>query len=40
MEYASGGHLLAHVLARGRLDEAEARWFFQQLVLGVDYVHR
>lgn len=24
----------------GRLKEAEARWYFQQLILAVDYLHK
>uniref|UniRef100_A0A383W2H5 Protein kinase domain-containing protein n=1 Tax=Tetradesmus obliquus TaxID=3088 RepID=A0A383W2H5_TETOB len=40
MEYASGGSLFQYVQRQGRLKEAVARWFFQQLVVGVDYCHR
>ena len=40
MEFASGGDMFQYVKARGGLDEADARWFFQQLVIGLDYCHR
>ena len=40
MDYASGGSLLEYVQQRRRLREPVARWFFQQLVLAVDYCHR
>ncbi|GBF97986.1 sulfur stress regulator [Raphidocelis subcapitata] len=40
MEYATGGTLFAYLQRAGRLHEPVARWFFQQLVVGVDYVHR
>ena len=40
MEYAAGGDLFKHVATRRSLPEEEARWFFQQLLVGVDYCHR
>ena len=40
MEYAAGGDMFQYVKARGGLDEADARWFFQQLIIGLDYCHR
>eukprot|EP00879_Flechtneria_rotunda_P000411 GHRR01000505.1.p1 GENE.GHRR01000505.1~~GHRR01000505.1.p1 ORF type:complete len:321 (+),score=76.98 GHRR01000505.1:171-1133(+) len=40
MDYASGGSLFHYVQSRNRLREPLARWFFQQLVLAVDYCHR
>ncbi|KAL3134245.1 Serine/threonine-protein kinase srk2h [Trebouxia sp. C0009 RCD-2024] len=40
MEYAAGGDMFEHVVRKGYLQESEARWFFQQLLVGVDYVHR
>lgn len=40
MDYANGGSLFEYVQARNRLPEALARWFFQQLVLAVDYCHK
>jgi serine/threonine protein kinase len=39
-EYATGGSLFAYVHKQGLLKEAVARWFFQQLVVGIDYCHR
>jgi hypothetical protein len=38
-DYCSAGGLLGYVKQRGALSEPFARWFFQQLVLGVDYCH-
>ena len=40
MEYAAGGDMFEHVVKKGGLKESEARWFFQQLIVGVDYIHR
>jgi serine/threonine-protein kinase SRK2 len=40
LEYVPGGDMFAYVVSRRGLAEAEARWFFQQLVLGMDYCHR
>lgn len=41
MELASGGDLFALVAASGRgLPEADARWYFQQIVCALDYCHR
>lgn len=40
MEYVSGGTLFDYVSGKGGLTEAEARWFFQQLLIGLDYCHR
>ena len=40
MEYVPNGDMFAHVVSKRGLPEAEARWFFQQLVLGMDYCHR
>jgi serine/threonine-protein kinase SRK2 len=40
MEYASGGDMFDYVLKRGGLCEDEARWFFQQLIVATDFVHR
>eukprot|EP00887_Chlorella_sp_A99_P000368 scaffold13.g368.t1 len=39
MEYAPGGDLWSYVVARQRLSEEEARWFFSQLLVAVDYCH-
>ncbi|PSC74454.1 sulfur stress regulator [Micractinium conductrix] len=40
MEYAAGGDLFHFVAARHGLPEEEARWFFQQLMIALDYCHR
>ncbi len=40
MEYASGGSLFNYVKRHGYLQEPAARWFFQQLILGIDYCHK
>lgn len=42
MDCANGGDLHAYITRRPamRLREDEARWFFQQLVVGLDYCHR
>ena len=40
MEYAPGGDLFNRVRCSGGLCEPDARWFFQQIILAVDYCHR
>lgn len=40
MDYASGGSLFSYLQQRQRLKEPLARWFFQQLLLAVDYCHK
>jgi len=40
MEYANGGSLFNMVRTHKRLKESIARWFFQQLILAVDYTHK
>lgn len=40
MEYVSGGDLFNYVVKRKGLSEQDARWFFQQLILGMDYCHK
>ncbi|KAJ4902815.1 Serine/threonine-protein kinase SRK2J [Raphanus sativus] len=39
MEYAAGGELFDRISSAGRFSEAEARYFFQQLICGVHYLH-
>ncbi|OAY33350.1 serine/threonine-protein kinase SRK2A [Manihot esculenta] len=39
MEYAAGGELFDRICSAGRFSEDEARYFFQQLISGVDYCH-
>jgi len=40
MEYASGGDLFRYIVQNDSLPEKTARWFFQQLIIAVDYCHR
>ncbi|KAK9834462.1 hypothetical protein WJX74_002218 [Apatococcus lobatus] len=43
MEYARGGDLFTYTLSHqpsGRLSEQQARWIFQQLMIGLDYCHQ
>jgi len=40
LEYADQGDLFSYVKSKGGLDEDTARWFFQQLMLSVDFCHR
>jgi len=40
MEYVSGGELFDYIVKKGKLTEAEARTFFQQIISSVDYCHR
>lgn len=39
MEYVSSGELFFHLIDKGKLDEDEARRFFQQIISGVEYCH-
>lgn len=40
MEYAPGGDMFEYVVKQNGLDENSARWFFQQLVVAMDYCHK
>lgn len=40
MEFAPGGDMFEYVVKKNGLKEEEARWFFQQLIVGMDYCHR
>lgn len=40
MEFAPGGDMFEYVVKKNGLKEEEARWFFQQLIVGLDYCHR
>ncbi|KAK1386715.1 Non-specific serine/threonine protein kinase [Heracleum sosnowskyi] len=39
MEYMDSGELFDHITENGRLPEAEARYFFQQIISGVESCH-
>ncbi|MBW0542968.1 hypothetical protein O181_082683, partial [Austropuccinia psidii MF-1] len=40
MEYVEGGELFEYLALRGRFQEREALYYFQQIIWGVDYCHR
>lgn len=40
MEYVAGGELFEYIVKKGKLQEHEARRFFQQIISGLDYCHR
>ncbi len=40
MEYATDGDMFQLVVRRRGLLEKDARWYFQQLIIAVDYCHR
>ena len=40
MEYASGGELFDYIVANTRLKEKEACKYFQQIIQGVEYLHK
>ena len=40
MEYASGGELFDYIVKRKRLQEEEACRFTQQIISGVEYIHK
>ena len=40
MEYAAGGDMFQLVVRQRGLPESDARWFFQQLIIAIDYCHR
>ncbi|KAI3871081.1 hypothetical protein MKW92_039475 [Papaver armeniacum] len=40
MEYVKSGELYDYIAEKGRLQEDEARNFFQQIISGVEYCHR
>ena len=40
MEFAPGGDMFEYVVRKNGLKEDEARWFFQQLIVALDYCHR
>jgi serine/threonine protein kinase len=40
MEYASGGELFDYIVANTRLSELEAVKFYQQIISGIEYIHK
>lgn len=40
MEFAAGGDMFQLVVRQRGLPEADARWYFQQLIIAIDYCHR
>lgn len=40
MEYADCGDMHDYMHRRGLLAEKNARWFFQQLIIAMDYCHK
>ncbi len=40
MEFATGGDMFQLVVANRGLPEQDARWYFQQLIIAVDYCHK
>ena len=40
MEYASGGELFDYIVSKSRIDSLEACKFFQQIISGVEYIHK
>lgn len=40
LEYVQGGELFEYLISQGRLSESEARKYFQQIIIGLDYCHR
>jgi 5'-AMP-activated protein kinase, catalytic alpha subunit len=40
MEYSSSGELFDYIVERSRLKEAEACVFFQQIIAGIEYIHK
>lgn len=40
MEYANGGELFDYIVSRNRLSELEACKLFQQIISGIEYIHR
>ena len=40
MEYAAGGDLFQLVGRAGGLREEDAKWYFQQIIVAIDYCHR
>jgi 5'-AMP-activated protein kinase catalytic alpha subunit len=39
-EFASGGELINIVTEKRKIEEAEASYYFVQLISGLDYIHK
>ncbi len=39
LEYISGGEMFTRIAREGRFSEAEAKFLFKQMLLGVQYLH-
>jgi len=40
MEYANGGELFDFIVNNSRIDEREACLIFQQIISGIEYIHK
>ena len=40
MEYASGGELFDYIVAQGRVKDPDSCRFFQQILAGIEYIHK
>ena len=40
MEYANGGDTFDYVVQQKGIQEPQARWLFQQLIIAIDYCHK
>jgi 5'-AMP-activated protein kinase catalytic alpha subunit len=40
MEYANGGELFDYIVNNAKIDENEACHIFQQIISGIEYVHK
>ena len=39
MEYAEGGELFDYIVSKGRLQEREAAFLYNQLIEGIEFLH-
>jgi len=40
MEYASGGELFDYIVSHQRVKEPDSCRFFQQIIAGIEYLHK
>ena len=40
MEYAVGGELFDYIVSQKRVKEREASQFFQEIIAGIEYIHK